>query len=69
MTNPDTPRYRCKNCGDTPEPETHHKMKSCKCGMISVDRGWYGGRVVSKGPIKETVEDCIEIVELEPVSD
>ncbi len=39
-------RYRCKRCGDIPEPESHHKMATCSCGGVSVDRGWYGSRVV-----------------------
>lgn len=54
-------RYRCKKCGDEPEPESHHAMKSCKCGFITVDRGWYGSRVLWKdGPYGDAVEEVNE---------
>lgn len=49
--------YRCKKCGEIVPRGTHHKMTSCKCGFVSVDRGWYGSRVLWKeGTMDEAVE-------------
>lgn len=49
--------YRCKLCGDAPEPTSHHKMASCGCGALQVDRGWYGSRVVWDGKKDDVVEE------------
>lgn len=49
--------YRCKLCGDVPEPESHHMMASCSCGAVSVDRGWYGSRVLWSGKREDVIEE------------
>ena len=51
--------YKCRKCGDVPEPESHHKMKSCKCGSVMVDRGWSGSRVLWKGGTFDEVVEQI----------
>ena len=38
--------YRCRKCNTIVPRGTHHKMESCKCGKVLVDRGWYGNRVL-----------------------
>jgi hypothetical protein len=49
--------YRCKSCGEIVPRGTHHKMTSCKCGKVHVDRGWYGSRVLwPSGSFGEAVE-------------
>jgi predicted nucleic acid-binding Zn-ribbon protein len=51
-------RYRCRKCGDIPEPESHLMMASCSCGNVSVDRGWYGSRVLWRsGKYADAVEE------------
>lgn len=52
-------RYRCRACGDVPEPESHHKMTACKCGKVQVDRGWYGSRVLWDGG---SFEGAVEVI-------
>ena len=52
--------YRCKLCGDAPEPDSHHKMASCKCGNLTVDRGWYGSRVLwQTGSHADAIEEVV----------
>ena len=36
--------YRCRKCDSVVPRGTHHKMSSCHCGAVMVDRGWYGSR-------------------------
>jgi predicted nucleic acid-binding Zn-ribbon protein len=50
--------YRCKRCGEIVPRGTHHKMESCKCGFISVDRGWYGIRILwNEGKAEDAFEE------------
>jgi hypothetical protein len=49
--------YRCRSCMQIVPRGTHHKMESCKCGKVQVDRGWYGSRVLWCGGKRE---DAIE---------
>ena len=53
--------YRCKACGEIVPRGTHLKMESCKCGAVSVDRGWYGSRVLwRKGKFEDAVEKIVK---------
>lgn len=49
--------YRCRKCDSVVPRGTHHRMSSCHCGAVMVDRGWYGARVVWKG---HTYADVVE---------
>lgn len=52
--------YRCKKCKEIVPRGSHHRMANCKCGSVSVDRGWYGTRVLWPSG---KYEDWVEIVE------
>lgn len=51
--------YRCKKCDSIVPRGTHHRMTSCTCGAVQVDRGWYGSRVLWKGGNREDVVEEI----------
>ena len=51
--------YRCKKCGEIVPHGTHHKMESCKCGALQVDRGWYGARVLWSGKREDAFEEIV----------
>lgn len=51
--------YRCKHCLSIVPRGTHHKMESCECGKVMVDRGWYGSRVLFPSA---PMEDHVEII-------
>lgn len=51
--------YRCKKCSSIVPRGAHHRMSSCPCGAVMVDRGWYGSRVLWKGDKREDVVEEI----------
>lgn len=59
-------KIQCKHCGEIIESKTIHSFVTCKCGVCSVDGGYYH---LSSSSIKSPEEDFIELSVVEEIDD